>query len=66
MSCKIDSYVIANTLGTSRPEILANLEYAGIRIFLTESDEYFNDRKIFIGKTSLDLSGNERHLWYNR
>lgn len=63
MSCKIDSFVIANTLGTSNPEILTNLEYAGRKTFLTESNEYFNDRKIFIGKTSLDLSGNEKDTY---
>ncbi len=55
MNCKIDSYILANALGTNVTEILANLETSSNRTFLTETDEYFSDRKIFVGKTDLDL-----------
>lgn len=60
MSCKIDSYILANALGTSATEILANLETANDRTFLTESDEYFPDRKVYVGRTNIDLPDNEK------
>jgi 3-oxoacyl-[acyl-carrier-protein] synthase-1 len=60
MSCKIDFYILANALGTSTTEILANLETASDRTFLTESDEYFSDRKIFVGRTNIDLPVSEK------
>lgn len=55
MSCKIDSYVLANALGSSKKEIFSNLEAADNKVFLTETDEYFPDRKVFVGKTNIDL-----------
>ncbi|NLL11868.1 MAG: beta-ketoacyl-[acyl-carrier-protein] synthase II [Fibrobacter sp.] len=55
MNCKIDSYILANALGTSTTDIFANLETAKDKTYLTESDEYFSDRKVFIGKTDIDL-----------
>lgn len=63
MSCKIDSYFIANALGNSGPEILANLEAAGNRIFLTESSDYFPDRKVFVGRTNIDLPEDDKQKY---
>jgi len=63
MSCKIDFYILANALGTSATEILANLETASERTFLTESDEYFSDRKVFVGRTNIDLPVSEKQKY---
>lgn len=63
MSCKIDSYILANALGTNATEILANLETSSDRTSLTESDEYFSDRKIFVGKTNIDLPVYEKQKY---
>lgn len=60
MSCKIESYFVANSLGTSPTEILTNLHAAADRIFLSESDEYFSDRKVYVGKTNIDLPEYEK------
>lgn len=63
MSCKIDSYILANTLGITGSAILSNLEAAESRTFLTESAEYFPDRKIFVGTTSIDLPENQQQKY---
>lgn len=60
MSCKIDSYILANTLGVCQKDILANMETAGTKTFLTESDQYFSDRKIFVGKINICLSEHDQ------
>ncbi len=63
MSCKIDSFILANALGTNETEILSNLENNNERTFLTESDDFFSDRKVFVGKTNIDLPECEKQKY---
>ncbi len=63
MSCKIDYYILANALGTSEEEILTNLETTSDRTFLTESGEYFSDRKVYVGRADIDVPEYEKQLY---